>query len=82
MKIKNPRWFVYINNSLVPDISITTNHLIWKDKWDTPRVELCPAIRIRLWKVEICIQKGTAPEWSKYLWDKYYRKRFGNYPWI
>lgn len=81
MKIKKPKWAINIYNAGFSDISVKSNPLLWKEKWDTPRIELCPAIYIHIGKIEICIRKGTESEWSKYLWEKYFRERFGDYPW-
>lgn len=63
------------------------NSLLWKEKYDTPRVELVPRLLIMWLKFEFIIYKGTDCWWERWLWlhkfcDSNIEKAKNTWPWI
>ena len=69
---KKPKWqrpYFYKNYMFkwLPHVDIL-KEVLWKDKYDTPRVELMPFIEIEwLWFV-FRIQRGCDQSWEQWLW--------------
>lgn len=61
-------------------MTIRITRLMWKDKYDTPRVERNPSIEIELKYVHY-INFGFDDFWEQYLWLKYYGNK-DDYPWF
>lgn len=53
--------------------SIKLIALLWKDKWDSPRVKRLPQLTIVLLNIELEVYFGTDDIWEKYLNNKYYK---------
>jgi len=59
---------------------------IWKDKYNTPRVEILPYISLAWLNFWIYIRKGSEVDWEWYLWVKHYNSEDleqakNTYPW-
>lgn len=68
----NNKWkFKYMDIYFLPIISI--NKLSWKDKYNFPRVDLCPGITINWLGLEF-MWTSSDNEWEKYLWANKYSK--------
>lgn len=89
MKYKKPKWqrpyFYKTQFTWKPHFDYL-KELLWKDKYDTPRVELEPFIRFEwLWFV-IRIQQGDDQSWEQWLWVHKYcdgdiEQAKSNWPW-
>lgn len=89
MRYKKPKWkFVYnykIQFDWKPFLQVE-KELLWKDKYDTPRVELNPFVRFEWLGVGILFQQGTDQEWEQWLWVHKYnngdeQQAVSTWPW-
>lgn len=78
-KIRNNWRYRYNVIQIIPEI--TVHKLSWKDKYNTPRVETIPQLGISWLGFNFSFYYGDDEEWERHLWDKKYRKEFGEYPW-
>lgn len=69
---------------IIPKIKIMG--IRWKDKFDTPRVEITPNIHIMWLTFSVMIHFGSENAWEQWLWYKCYsnknmRKAKETWPW-
>lgn len=62
------------------------NSLIWKDKWDIPRIEITPTIRFQWFYWDFVFTQGSDKEWEFYIWCTKYcnndvQKAVDTWPW-
>ena len=74
------RWWGFI-----PHLRIQ-RELLWKDKFNTPRVEILPHLIFNWLWFDITIHKGTDDEWEWWLWLHKYnkgnlREALSSWPW-
>mgnify|MGYP001560582588 CR=1 FL=1 len=71
--MKKPKWRVtpkfikFSTYGIIPRVSRVKN-LLWKDKFDTPRVERIPCFYIAWLIFQLSIEQGHDCEWEWYLW--------------
>ena len=88
---KQPKWNIMINSfpfSWIPffEKSYSLVEPLWKDKYNTPRVEIVPHISFKWLGIDIYIHKGTSEYWERYLWIHDYNegdeiRAIELYPW-
>jgi len=88
---KPPRWRLYFSMVrglfFIFEKSYSLKSPRWKDKWETPRCEQVPYIRIMFLWFDFYFFKGSEEEWEKYLWIHVYHdgnedKARGEWGWI
>lgn len=87
--MKKPKWWIYVrfrkNFSLRP-YTYMNKRLLWKDKFETPRIELIPRYMLTWLWFTIEIVQGDDDDWEWYLWVMEYsnndlQKAIKTYPW-
>lgn len=90
--IKRPKWTFGYSKIFYPwyYFEITKSYSLrnptWKDKYETPRVEVSPYISIICFGIEFRWDHGYDQYWEKWLWIHYYnnhdeKKAIKTWPW-
>lgn len=72
MKLNKPKWrfsiFKYRNNYILWKPVFRHNILLWKDKYNTPRIERNPNYVFCWLFWQFTLEQGSDEEWEQYLW--------------
>lgn len=74
------QWYINYKFNWIPQIIKTK--LLWKDKFETPRCEHEPSLRIEWLWWGFYYSEGTNKYWEQWLWLNKYKKTKEEWPWI
>lgn len=91
-QMRKPRWYINFRLNKLYSISnflpsyYFVKKLCWKDKYDTPRVEILPKLLFYWAWFELSFVRGTDQEWEWWLWvNKYHNndidEAMATWPW-